>query len=239
MLARPTSGSCSGILQELSVKLSKYLSPQIYQSIFSGERDVAIRTERKKLTVFFSDIRGFTEISERLEPEDLSEILNDYLSEMSRIVEKHGGTIDKFVGDAIMVFFGAPAATDDRDHALRAVRMAIEMQERMQTLPERWRSHGIVEVFEVRIGINTGHASIGNFGSEGRMDYTAIGRHVNLAARLDHKQTPLFGYLTSAGHEFGNFYLPAPHSMPPGAKADAQSAHDIGSLLARLVTPSK
>jgi class 3 adenylate cyclase len=104
---------------------------------------------------------------------------------MSQIVVKYDGTIDKFVGDAIMVFFGAPAATNDKDHALRAVRMAIEMQERMAVLPERWQNEGIAETFEVRIGINTGHASIGNFGSDGRMDYTAIGRHVNLAARLE------------------------------------------------------
>jgi len=165
--------------------ISRYVAAQVAERILAGDSEEIERHERRKLTVFFSDIRGFTTISERLEPEDLSQILNDYLSEMSHIVDKYGGTIDKFVGDAIMVFFGAPAATDDRDHALRAVRMAIEMQERMETLPERWRSHAIGEAFEVRIGINTGQASIGNFGSEGRMDYTAIGRHVNLAARLE------------------------------------------------------
>ena len=165
--------------------ISRYVAAQVAERILAGDSEAIERHERRKLTVFFSDIRSFTEISERLEPEDLSRILNDYLSEMSHIVDKYGGTIDKFVGDAIMVFFGAPTATDDRDHALRAVRMAIEMQERMATLPEGWRSHAIGEVFEVRIGINTGHASIGNFGSEGLMDYTAIGRHVNLAARLE------------------------------------------------------
>ncbi len=164
--------------------ISRYVAAQVAERILAGDSAAIERHERRKLTLFFSDIRGFTEISERLDPEDLSAILGDYLSEMSRIVEKYGGTIDKFVGDAIMVFFGAPAATTDQDHALRAVRMAIEMQERMATLPERWRRHAIGAVFEIRIGINTGHASIGNFGSEGLMDYTAIGRHVNLAARL-------------------------------------------------------
>jgi class 3 adenylate cyclase len=104
---------------------------------------------------------------------------------MTLIAEKHGGTIDKFVGDAIMIFFGAPEATSDKDHALRAVRMAIEMQERMETLREAWRGQGIQLPFHVRMGVNTGQASIGNFGSEGRMDYTAIGRQVNLAARLE------------------------------------------------------
>jgi class 3 adenylate cyclase len=164
--------------------ISRYVAAQVAERILAGDSEAIERHERRKLTLFFSDIRGFTEIAERLEPEDLSRILNDYLSEMSHIVEKHGGTIDKFVGDAIMVFFGAPAATSDKDHALRAVRMGIEMQERMALLPERWKQEAIGEVFQVRIGINTGHASIGTFGSEGRMDYTAIGRHVNLAARL-------------------------------------------------------
>jgi class 3 adenylate cyclase len=165
--------------------ISRYVAAQVAERILAGDSEAIERHERRRLTIFFSDIRGFSDISERLDPEDLSRILKDYLSEMSQIAEKYGGTIDKFVGDAIMVFFGAPAATSDKDHALRAVRMAIEMQDRMRTLPEQWRSHAIGETFQVRIGINTGHASIGNFGSEGRMDYTAIGRHVNLAARLE------------------------------------------------------
>lgn len=164
--------------------ISRYVAAQVAERILAGDSDAIQRHERRKLTLFFSDIRSFTEISERLEPEDLSEILHDYLSEMSQIVQKYSGTLDKFVGDAIMVFFGAPSATNDRDHALRAVRMAIEMQERMTMLPERWRKQAIGEAFAVRIGINTGHASIGNFGSDRRMDYTAIGRNVNLAARI-------------------------------------------------------
>jgi class 3 adenylate cyclase len=188
MRARRQSEQLAGMTDQLARSnelISRYVAAQVAERIMAGDAETIQRHERRKLTIFFSDIRSFTEISERLEPEDLSRILNDYLSEMSRIVDKYGGTIDKFVGDAIMVFFGAPAATNDRDHALRAVRMAIEMQEHMALLPERWQNEGIAETFQVRIGINTGQASIGNFGSEGRMDYTAIGRHVNLAARLE------------------------------------------------------
>lgn len=164
--------------------ISRYVAAQVAEQIMAGNPEAIERTERRKLTIFFSDIRGFTEIAERLEPEELAHMLNEYLTEMTAIATKHGGMIDKFVGDAIMVLFGAPAATSDRDHALRAVHMAIEMQSRMRTLQEKWRSDAIEETLEVRMGINTGLASVGNFGSEGRMDYTAIGRQVNLAARL-------------------------------------------------------
>ena len=165
--------------------ISRYVAAQVSERILSGEFDSVNKHARKKLTVFFSDIKDFTATTERMEAEDLSQILNEYLTEMTLIADRHGGTIDKFVGDAIMVFFGAPGATSDQDHALRAVRMAAEMQERMETLREEWRGRGIQLPFHVRMGINTGHASIGNFGSEGRMDYTAIGRQVNLAARLE------------------------------------------------------
>lgn len=111
-------------------------------------------------------------------------MLNEYLSEMTAIGKQYDATIDKFVGDAIMIFFGAPTATTDRDHALRAVRMAIAMQHRLRDLRHKWLADGFEHPFHIRIGINTGQASIGNFGSEQRMDYTAIGRQVNLAARL-------------------------------------------------------
>ncbi|HVO28208.1 MAG TPA: adenylate/guanylate cyclase domain-containing protein, partial [Candidatus Margulisiibacteriota bacterium] len=120
----------------------------------------------------------------------LSVLLNQYLSEMTAIAERHGATMDKFVGDAIMVFFGAPSATSDRDHALRAVRMAIEMQERLVALRDGWLAEGVERPFHVRMGINTGHASIGAFGSSTRLEYTAIGRQVNLAARLQAQCEP-------------------------------------------------
>ena len=164
--------------------ISRYVASQLAEQIRSGNVEPLERHERRRLTLFFSDIKDFTEAAERLEPEDLSSALNRYLSEMTAIAERYGATIDKFVGDAIMIFFGAPLPADPHDQALRAVRMAIEMQERIHELASLWQQAGVARPLEVRIGINTGQASVGNFGSKGRVDYTAIGRQVNLAARL-------------------------------------------------------
>ena len=109
---------------------------------------------------------------------------------MTIIANQYGGTIDKFIGDAVMIFFGAPNFTSDQDHATSAVLMAIDMQNRLDMLRSEWINKGEKETFNIRIGINTGHASVENFGSEGRMDYTAIRRQVNLAARLESNCKP-------------------------------------------------
>ena len=172
-------------IEQLASQLSKYLSPQVYQSIFSGKKNVKIEAYRKKLTVFFSDIKGFTEITDRLEPEVLSFLLNSYLNEMSKIALKYGGTIDKFVGDAILIFFGDPETRGEKEDAKACVLMAIEMQESMKKLHNIWEDHGIFNPLEIRIGINTGFCNVGNFGSEDRLDYTIIGGEVNLASRLE------------------------------------------------------
>lgn len=169
----------------LSHKLSKYLSPQVWQSIFTGERDVRLETQRKKLSIFFSDIKGFTELSEEMEPEALTELLNNYFNEMSQVVFKHGGTIDKFVGDSIMIFFGDPTSRGQREDALACVSMAIEMRNHMKIMRQKWRSQGIKTPLEIRMGISTGYTTVGNFGAENRMDYTIIGKEVNLASRLE------------------------------------------------------
>jgi len=172
-------------LSQLSEKLSKYLSPQVYQSIFSGEREVSLSTERKKLTVFFSDIKDFTSTTDDLEPEDITFLLTDYLTEMSKIALEYGATIDKFIGDAMLLFFGDPTTMGVQMDALTCVRMAITMQRRMVSLRAKWVEMGYVRPFQMRIGINTGFCNVGNFGSEQRMDYTIIGGEVNLAARLE------------------------------------------------------
>ena len=174
-------------IEKLAVKLSKYLSPQVYDSIFSGKQNVKIEAYRKKLTVFFSDIKGFTELTDRLEPEVLSALLNSYLNEMSNIALKYGGTIDKFVGDAILIFFGDPESKGDREDANACVLMALEMRERMKYLRKLWEDQGISKPLNIRIGINTGYCNVGNFGSEDRLDYTIIGGEVNLASRLETK----------------------------------------------------
>ena len=174
----------------LSRKLAKYLPPQVWGSIFSGQTDVKLQTQRKKLTVFFSDIKGFAEISEELQPEALTELLNSYFTEMSRIALKYGGTIDKFVGDAILIFFGDPTSRGHKQDAIACVSMAIEMRKRMKMLRQKWRQHGINKPLQVRMGVNTGYCTVGNFGAETRMDYTIIGKEVNLASRLESVAQP-------------------------------------------------
>ncbi len=171
-------------LAAISMKISRYLSPQIYKSIFSGQRDVIVHTERKRLTIFFSDIKDFTATTERLQPEALTAMLNEYLTEMSAIALKHGGTIDKFIGDAILVFFGDPETKGPAEDAKACLRMAMDMQRRLGELKLKWRYEGTQEPFVVRMGINTGYCNVGNFGSNERMDYTIIGAEANLAARL-------------------------------------------------------
>ena len=174
----------------LSHKLSKYLSPQVWQSIFTGERDVRLETQRKKLAVFFSDIKGFTELSEEMEPEALTELLNHYFNEMSEVALRYGGTIDKFVGDSIMVFFGDPTTRGQREDAFACVSMAIDMRKHMKIMRQKWRSQGIKTPLEIRMGISTGYTTVGNFGAENRMDYTIIGKEVNLASRLESLAEP-------------------------------------------------
>jgi adenylate cyclase len=171
-------------LEALSKKLSKYLSPQIYHSIFTGAQNVEIASSRKKLTIFFSDVVNFTETTDNLESEDLTNLLNRYLTEMTNIALTHGATIDKYIGDAIMVFFGDPESKGLKEDARACVRMAIAMLRRLRELQAEWQELGAEKPFHLRIGINTGYVTVGNFGSDDRMDYTIIGSAVNLTARL-------------------------------------------------------
>jgi adenylate cyclase len=166
------------------MKISRYLAPQVYKRIFSGEKDVTIHTERKKLTIFFSDIKDFAATTERLQPEQITQLLNEYFTEMSNIAIAYGGTIDKFVGDAILIFFGDPETKGEAEDAKACVRMAFDMQRRLAELNAKWRNAGVENPFRVRMGINTGFCNVGNFGSSDRMDYTIIGAEANLAARL-------------------------------------------------------
>ena len=184
-------------LKSLSTKLSKYLSPQIYNSIFTGAQGVEIASNRKKLTIFFSDVVNFTETTEKLESEDLTNLLNRYLTEMSDIALQHGATIDKYIGDAIMVFFGDPESRGLKEDARACVRMAIAMLRRMHELRSEWQELGAEKPFRVRMGY-TGYCTVGNFGSQDRMDYTIIGNAVNLTARLQ-SHSEIDGILL--GHE--------------------------------------
>lgn len=178
-------------MEDVSGQLAKYLSPQIYESIFSGKQNVEVKSYRKKITVFFSDIVNFTVISDKLESEELTALLNFYLNEMSQIALKHGATIDKYIGDAIMIFFGDPESFGIEEDARRCVAMAVEMQQRMAELWGYWSKHfGLKKDLEIRVGINTGYCTVGNFGSEDRLDYTVVGAAVNLASRLESAAMP-------------------------------------------------
>ena len=171
--------------ERLSTNLAKYLPPQIHQAIFSGKFDTGIATKRRKLTIFFSDIANFTSTSEGLQPEDLTKYLNEYFSEMTEIALKCGATIDKYIGDAMMVFFGDPESKGEREDARACVRMALKMQEKTSLLQDKWQKQGFSDPFQVRMGMNTGYCNVGNFGSDQRLTYTIIGSEVNVAQRLE------------------------------------------------------
>jgi PAS domain S-box-containing protein len=174
------------ILETVSEQLSKYISPQLYDAIFKGQQDVVIASQRKKLTIFFSDIANFTEITGQLESEELTDLLNDYLSEMAVIAQRYGAYFDKFIGDAMMFYFGDPETKGVKEDATACVKMAIEMQQRLHQLQLGWQEKGLLDrPFQARMGINTGYCTVGNFGSQDRMDHTIIGSEVNLAARLE------------------------------------------------------
>jgi class 3 adenylate cyclase len=172
-------------------RLDRYLPPQVVQSVLGGQHEAIESKRRMTVTLFFSDLQGFTEIAERLPPDVLATVLNEYLSEMADVAFRHGGTLDKFIGDAVMVFFGAPVPSEAADHARCCVEMAIEMQRRLRALNTGWRERGLLDADLVaRMGVHTGEATIGSFGSTNRLEYTAIGRAVNLASRLEGKDTP-------------------------------------------------
>jgi len=177
-------------LEELPGKLSRYLSPQVYRSIFEGDQDVRVGSSRKKLTVFFSDIVDFTAKSDRLDPDDLSFLVNAYLNRMATLAIEFGGTLDKFIGDGVLIFFGDPTTQGVAEDARACVRMAHAMQAAVGELNAATLQQGIDAEIQVRIGIATGNCTVGNFGSESRMDYTILGKTVNLASRLETAADP-------------------------------------------------
>ncbi|MBT7902880.1 adenylate/guanylate cyclase domain-containing protein [Candidatus Woesearchaeota archaeon] len=161
---------------------SKYVSPKLVHQIMQKPDILKLGGQKKEITVFFSDIRGFTTISEKLSPEKLVRVLNEYLTEMTVIVKGHEGTVDKFIGDAVMAFWGAPL--EQKDHAIRACQTSLDMQFKLKELSKSWKKKGYPEI-KIGIGLSTGKAVIGNMGSHSRFDYTAIGDVINLGARLE------------------------------------------------------
>lgn len=173
-----------------SYKLSRYLSPPVWQAINQG-RDRALATERKRLTIFFCDIKGFSQMSEELEAETLTELLNSFLTEMAKIATEYGGTLNKFMGDAVMIVFGDNANSKGiKTDAITCVSMGIAMKKRMKTLQQEWFKKGIRKPLQIRMGINTGYCTVGTFGTADHLDYTVLGTHVNLASRLETAASP-------------------------------------------------
>lgn len=160
----------------------QYLSPEIIEELVKNPKSLQLGGEQREITAFFSDVQGFSTISEALTPKELVELLNEYLTVMTDIIMRHGGTVDKFEGDAIIAFFGAPVV--QADHALRCALASLEMQTRLGEMRAQWEKEARPELY-MRIGINSDVAVVGNMGSAQRMDYTMMGDGVNLAARLE------------------------------------------------------
>jgi adenylate cyclase len=159
----------------------RYFAPDLAKQIAEHGEEVKLGGEKRPVVIFFSDIRGFTTMSENLTPESVAKLLGEYFNEMVEIVFRHGGTLDKFIGDAIMALWGAPLTSeDDADKAMRA---AIDMQRALIPLNEHWKATGQPPI-EIGIGINFGEVFAGNIGSEQRMEYTVLGDAVNTASRL-------------------------------------------------------
>lgn len=166
-------------LDQAAENLSKYLPSKLCDAIFTGDANVTIDSEQKPITICFADIVGFTPLVEEQKPAELTAWLNNYFNEMAIIVTRYGGTVDKYMGDAIMVFFGAPDTRGQRQDAVRCVEMARAMLARCKEL-------GI----PVRVGISSGECTVGNFGSELQMGFTIVGKEVNVAARLQGASAP-------------------------------------------------
>ena len=160
----------------------KYVSPVVIDNLIKNPKMINLGGEKRNITIFFSDIRGFTSISEKLTPEELVHLLNEYLTEMTSIIIKDEGLVDKYMGDSIMAFWGAPL--EQPDHAKMACSSCLKMIEKLKELQKKWKEEGIFS-FNIGIGLNSGDAIVGNMGSSSRFDYTAMGDNVNLASRAE------------------------------------------------------
>lgn len=167
-------------------ELRRYLSPKLTEKILSSGDTLGAEPQRKMMTVLFSDIRNFSTLTESLEPEEIFNLLNGYLSEMITLIHRYEGTLNKIIGDGMLIFFGDPMSIDD--HAQRAVNLAVDMQKRVTELKNDWSQYG--HELAIGIGINTGYMTVGNIGSDSYKDYTVIGNQVNVAACLESLAKP-------------------------------------------------
>jgi adenylate cyclase len=182
-------------------KLKRFLPRQVAEGLLTGRLGHTRELERRKVTILFSDMVGFTDLSDSLDPEELSEVLDEYLREMSAVLVSHGGTLDNYIGDGVMAVFGAPERADEQDQAWSAVQAAIAMRSRAREVAERIRDRGIPADLQIRVGVNAGHCTVGVFGSDVLRAYKVVGFAVNVAARLQTEAQPgtiLSGYRTYA-----------------------------------------
>lgn len=170
--------------------IRRYMPQAVAQLIIQGDAARIEAPERRRVTILFCDIVGFTAIADRVDPEVTTRVLSDYLSAMAELVEAHGGTLNEFAGDGFMALFGAPDEVAEVEQVRRSLNAAHAMQARMRALSEAWRALGFSEPLTVRIGVNTGQVSVGSYGSHGRMTYTAVGLVTNIAARLQEAAEP-------------------------------------------------
>jgi adenylate cyclase len=179
--------------QKLRSKFEQYFPPTIVKQMVENPDALMTNPTKKEITIMFSDIKSFTTYSSTMTPEEISTTLNEYFEAMTDIVFKYGGTVDKFIGDGLMVFYGAPEP--QADHALRCVKAAMEMQLKCRELKAKWEPAGRLPL-RIRIGINTGEVVVGDLGSARRMEYTVLGSDVNLAQRLE-SNAPVEGIMIS------------------------------------------
>ena len=182
-------------------EMRRFLPQQIAEAVMAGQLGAGQTLERRKVTILFSDMVGFTDLSDSLDPEELSDVLDEYLREMSALLVGHGGTLDNYIGDGVMAVFGAPQRVEERDQAWSAVQAAVAMRARASELAGRIRERGIPADLQIRVGVNAGHCTVGVFGSDVLRAYKVVGFPVNVAARLQTEATPgtiLCGYRTYA-----------------------------------------
>ena len=168
--------------EKIKDAMGKYISQDIMQNVVNNIDNIKLGGKKANVTVLFADIRGFTSMSEKLEPDEISVILNEYFTALEPIITSYNGVINKFIGDAVMAIFGEPI--QDKDHAVNAVKCADTMLKKVQELQKKWLQEGKPKI-EIGVGINTGEAFVGNIGSEKRLEYTVIGDMVNLASRIE------------------------------------------------------
>ncbi|MGJ8671265.1 MAG: adenylate/guanylate cyclase domain-containing protein [Oceanococcus sp.] len=201
--------------------IRRYLPPSVADQIIEGrEREIA-QPQRRRVTVLFADIVGFTDIADRVEPEVMTQVLGEYMSHMAEIVSDHGGTLNEFAGDGFMALFGAPSALEPEVQAEQSMKAAVEMQASLSRLNDGWRPLGLGTNLRLRVGINTGMVSVGSYGSQGRMTYTAIGLQTNIASRIEATAAPGEVLISDATYQL----LANRTNLEPKGEIDCKGVH--------------